>query len=665
MTCWACGGALAPATVGKHALLRCAACGLLTRAQPADPAALAEALRRPRALDPNLVEEQRWGKAALRAWQIAAVEELCPPGRLLDVGSGFGFFLETARGRGWEAQGAELSKPEWRYATETFGLNVANASLEEARFPDDHFDVVSLWEVAELLPDPAAAFREALRVLKPGGWLWMRNNNARFHAPALALENHPLFRWTGARPGIFHVHGIAPRSLDAALSRAGFENIHHRPSPTTQGNLYALGGTLGAAGVVLSKKIIERAAAAAYRLTGEKEVVSSTFITRARKPHPAPLVLHVITRLDRGGSAENVVHTVERTNPARWRSLLVCGQTDAPTEMLRSKPLVVPALRRAPSLLADWRAYAALKRLFKALKPAVVHTHSSKAGILGRWAAAAAGVPSVVHTPHGHVFYGYFGALKTRFFLWLEKKTAPLARTLVALTPGEARESIAAGVGTPAQWRVVHSGVQWNPSVAAQKDALRSRVRSSFEIPAEALVVGALMRLDAVKGVGVLAEMIPRLPFTFFIVGDGPERWRLENVRRRLPDPARLVLAGHQPDPFPLLAAMDIYVQPSRNEGMGKTLVLAQAMGLPVVASRVCGIPDVVKENETGLLVPPGDPHALAVAIDRLAASPAQRQSLGARGRTWVNETADGQPRFGVDRMVRLLEGLYEELASL
>jgi glycosyltransferase involved in cell wall biosynthesis len=182
--------------------------------------------------------------------------------------------------------------------------------------------------------------------------------------------------------------------------------------------------------------------------------------------------------------------------------------------------------------------------------------------------------------------------------------------------------------------------------------------------------VGTLCRLEPIKGISTLAEAAGRLlqkqgPLLFFlIIGDGPEKFRLEKVQGALPDRARLILAGHQARPFSLLAALDIYVQPSLNEGMGKTLIMAQAMGLPIVASRVCGIPNVVQDNETGILVPPGDSRALAEGIEKLSASPDLRDTMGKKGQSWVNLEIDGLPQFGVERMVALLEKTYDDVLA-
>ncbi len=671
--CWVCGNPDRRETLilKGQPVLSCPGCGLMHRWPLPDPKDVEQGLRRERTLFPEQVERQRRGKEKLRAWQLDRVEELSPRGKLLDVGSGYGLFLELARRNGWEAQGVELSTPEWRYSTETFKLDVRQETLVSAHFPSDHFDVVTLWEVAELLTDPWSVFKEVHRILKPGGWLWMRGNNARFHSSVLRWEKRPPLSWTNSKPGIFHLFGFTETTLARSLHRAGFQNADSFPSPTTTGDPYGLGGSFGTAGVRFGKMAVEKFSSAAYALTAGRRVFSSNLITRAQKPFPRPLVFHLVTRLDRGGSAENVVHSVEETAPTLFSTFLACGKTDHPTESLKRQPLLIPALQRGISLRGDFGALRKIHLVLRAYRPEILHTHSSKAGFLGRLAGIFAGVPHIVHTPHGHVFYGYFGRAKSFFYALLEGFAAPMAERLVALTEGEKAESLRWGMGNARQWRVIHSGVALDPNWLDRKKELRQNLRQELGIPPDAIVVGMIGRLETVKGPLVLADAAASLlkpvdgvvpPLYFLFVGDGPEKESLARRRDALKNPERVIMAGHRSPAAPFLAAMDIYVQPSLNEGMGKALVQAQAMGLPVVASRVCGIPDVVLDGGTGILVPPDDAAALAVAIEDLANTPAKRAAFGEQAARWASGEVDGLPRFGVTRMTKLLENLYTEI---
>jgi len=617
------------------------------------------------------LEEQRTGKKTLREEELRWIQRLSPPGRLLDVGCGYGLFLERARQNGWHGTGVELSSPEWRYATEHLHLDVLNQSLSDARFADNSFDVVTLWEVIELLLEPEKVLREILRILKPGGWLMLRTNNMRFHVPALRAGGHPLLRPLRLSPGVLHDFGYTPESLAQGLRKERFGNIRSFPSPTTEGDVYRTGGRMGGMPVRAAKTVLTGVSRGLFLLSGGKTILSSAFFTVAQKPDTRPTIFHLITRLDDGGSTENVIASAQRVDPRRFRSLLGYGPTKK-TPVLHSVPtLFFPDLIRDLSLRRDIRSFRDLHTTLRLMNPDIVHTHSSKAGLLGRWAARLAGCRRIVHTPHGHVFYGYFGWIKNTVFLLLERLTARITPRLIALTEGEKNESLAFGIGKEDQWSVIHSGVEWSEPVVAQRDGSRRRVRESFHIPEDACVIGTVARFEPVKGILHLGEAIERIfkikmdgceNLYFLLVGDGSERLALETLRLRLPSPDHLILTGHQTDPFVYMTAMDIYVQPSLNEGMGKTLVMAQAMGLPVIASRVGGIPDVVVHEQTGILIPPADAHALAVEIEKLCHSPALRRSLGEAGFRRVRETLDGKRRFSMDRMIFLLETCYDDL---
>ncbi len=390
----------------------------------------------------------------------------------------------------------------------------------------------------------------------------------------------------------------------------------------------------------------------------------------ASRGGPRSRVLHLVTRLDVGGSAENVVLSSQGSQKDGFDAAIASGPSRDLTEAARGvEVLVVPSLKRAISPLNDARAFLEILSLLRAWRPDVLHTHSSKAGLLGRWAAwvlrrLGGGPKLVVHTPHGHVFYGYFGPLKNTLFLWLERLSAHACDGLVALTEGEMRDHLALGVGREEQWTVVPSGVALPvDTAAADRDG----------IPGDALIIGCVARLEPVKGIAVLLEaaalLLPKVkrPVRLLIVGDGPEAQDLKMLAAQLGIGDRVVFAGYQPEPLRLMKAMDIYVQPSLNEGMGKTLVMAQALGLAVAASRVCGIPSVVKDGETGLLTAPGDANELAEILGKLVDEPELRKRLGAAAKRWIASPDEtGARSFSVESMVLRLDKLYRRgLAAL
>jgi len=352
-------------------------------------------------------------------------------------------------------------------------------------------------------------------------------------------------------------------------------------------------------------------------------------------------VVHVITRLTMGGSSENTVSTIEALERVGYAATLVLGpESEPPTvEDARRRGcrvVEIDGLVREVSPARDVAAVVQLRRMFRRARPAIVHTHTSKAGFVGRLAAWLAGVPAVIHQPHGHIFYGYWGRPRTAAFVALERVAAHWTDRIVALTPREIDEHLARGIGRRAQYVVVPSGV---PTAALRSAAPAwAEARARLGLPPHAYVIAGVGRFVPIKGfdllVAALADVVARVPAACaLLVGDGAERGALEAQARALGIADRLHVTGSVSDMLPLLAAADVLAAPSRNEGMGRVLVEAMALGLPVVGARVGGIPNVIDDGECGLLVPPEDPAALAAALVELGRDVARRAKLGAAAR--------------------------------
>lgn len=384
-------------------------------------------------------------------------------------------------------------------------------------------------------------------------------------------------------------------------------------------------------------------------------------------------VIHVITRLDRGGSARNTLLTALGHDRLRFEPLVVMGLPEPGNAQggleaaedswrcLEAQGVrwhLIPTMIRSLSPVQDLQTLWRLIRLFRRERPAIVHTHTSKAGVLGRLAAWIAGVPVVVHTPHGHVFYGHFGRVRSRVFLLVERLLALRTTRVIALTEAERDEHLQAGVGTNAQFAVVPSGIEVERFKAVS--GMRGRPPEGFDCPPDALVVGSVGWLTPVKGHRVLIEALARLtpahPRLYgMIVGSGELKEELEVLARQRGLGGLVRLLGERRDVPDCLAAMDIFVLPSLNEGMGRALIEAMAAGRPVVATRVGGIPAIVQDRRTGLLVPPSDHKALAEAIAELLDRPDWAKELG----TAASERIGAQ--FGVAAMVRAIERVYED----
>ena len=383
----------------------------------------------------------------------------------------------------------------------------------------------------------------------------------------------------------------------------------------------------------------------------------------------APIrVLHVITRMVRGGAQMNTLATVLGLDNGIWRSELATGPSEGPEGSLEiaarvagARLIHIPDLVRPIAPARDARALGQLVRLIRRERPHVVHTHTSKAGVLGRVAARLCRAPVVVHTPHGHVFHSYESRVRTALFIGAERLCGRLADRQIALTEGCRRDHLALRIAPADRFVTIHSGVDFSPFEAARPR--REAVRRELGLPPGAMVLGTVGRLAPIKGQRYLLEAFaalrqsaPRLQL--LLVGDGELRADLEQLAERLGCREQTRFLGLRRDVPELLAAMDLFALPSLNEGMGRVLLEAMALELPIVATEVGGIPDLVEDGETGLLVPPGDSVALGEAIQRLLAAPELAKRLGRQGK------ARATPHYSQEAMVARIEALYRELLA-
>lgn len=290
----------------------------------------------------------------------------------------------------------------------------------------------------------------------------------------------------------------------------------------------------------------------------------------------------------------------------------------------------------------------------------IVHTHTSKAGLLGRLAAFFCRVPVIIHTPHGHVFWGYFTSWKTRCFIFLERVFALWTDRIITLTDQEKKDHLDVRIGRENQFSTIHSGVELEKYPGSKIDS--SSTRTALGIPSDAPVVGTVGRLIPIKGSNFLieaaAEVIKEKPQAVFVfLGEGELQREMEERALQLGIRDHVKFLGWRPDVASILSTFDVFAFPSLNEGMGKALVEAMAMGKPVVASNVSGIRDLVVNGENGFLVPPAKPDALAARVEFLIANPGVRKTMGNKGRAM----AQG---FSAEAMLQKIDQVYCELLS-
>lgn len=379
-------------------------------------------------------------------------------------------------------------------------------------------------------------------------------------------------------------------------------------------------------------------------------------------------VVHVITRLILGGAQENTLLTVEDQH-RDWHDpvTLITGPPLGPEGSLMERALaggldvrVIPELRRNLDPWRDWKSYSRLRRLLADIAPQVVHTHSSKAGVLGRAAAHALGIP-VVHTVHGPAFHPFQNRLSYHLFRYAEVWAARRCDRLVSVCDAMTDQYVAAGVAPREKFTTVYSGMEVEPFLNPPRP--RDEVRRELGFQPDDVVVGKVARLFHLKGHEYVIEAArrvtaqdPRVRFLF--VGDGLLRERLERQIREAGMETRFVFTGLVPtDRVPeLVGAMDIVVHASLREGLARVLPQGLIAGKPVVSYDVDGAREVVLPGQTGFLLPPQSITEMADALLQLAGDPAFRDRLGQAGRALCVE------RFKHQTMTRQLREIYQEL---
>ncbi len=381
-------------------------------------------------------------------------------------------------------------------------------------------------------------------------------------------------------------------------------------------------------------------------------------------------VTHIITRLILGGAQENTVASVLGLRQKPGLDVeLISGPARGPEGSLASAFAGTPAaLTLTPHLvrpLHPWHdplALHELTRLLRQRRPDLVHTHSGKAGILGRLAARRAGVPLIVHTVHGPSFGPFQGALANTLFTAAERYAAKFTTHFVSVSDAMTRQYLAAGVGRAEQFTRIFSGFPLAPFLAATNDP---PTRARLGLASDDFVVGKIARLAPLKGHDDLFAAAPALvarcpQIKFLLVGDGELRRRFEAKAASLRLSDRFVFAGLvPPEQIPqLVGIMDVLVHLSYREGLPRALPQALAAARPVVAYDCDGAGEVCLPDETGFLVPPGNLGVLTERLAQLAAAPALRERLGRHGQQLV------QRLFSVERMVDALHELYDRLAA-
>ncbi|MDQ3085977.1 MAG: glycosyltransferase [Actinomycetota bacterium] len=387
---------------------------------------------------------------------------------------------------------------------------------------------------------------------------------------------------------------------------------------------------------------------------------------------PEPIrVLRVIARLNMGGPAIHVANLAAGLETRGYHTTLVAGSLARGedsmaflAERLGVTVVSVAELQREVSVLHDARSVLRVAELIRDERPHVLHTHTAKAGAIARAAAllaVGARPPVVLHTFHGHVLKGYFDAGRTAFFRQVERTLARASDVLVAVSPEVRDELVELGVAPLEKFVVIRLGIPLEERLG--DPTADSDYRRLYGIPKDAFVVGWVGRMTGIKDTGAVVDIVRAVRergvnAVLCMVGDGPDREGLEQLAHKLGIARYCYFVGYQSDVAGYYRLFDAFLLPSVNEGTPVSAIESLASGTPVVANRVGGVPDVVRDGVDGFLVEPGDVDAAAARLAELAADPALRSRLGESGRARVLE------RYSVERLVDDVDRLYRSLLA-
>lgn len=379
-------------------------------------------------------------------------------------------------------------------------------------------------------------------------------------------------------------------------------------------------------------------------------------------------VLRIIARLNMGGPAHHVALLSGLLDPSRYETLLATGQVGPGeatlaevAERLGTRPHVLRSLGPELDPLKDARALTDLIRLIRAFRPDIVHTHTAKAGIVGRAAAVVASRerPLIIHTYHGHVLEGYFGRTLSAVYRALERAAAHTSDCLIGVSQATVEDLVRLRVAPRSRFRVIPLGLDLAPFLELS-DADGVGLRSQLGLGDGELLATFVGRLVPIKRVDLLLRAVAHarslgVPLRLAVVGDGPCRASLERLAHELGVGLSVSFLGYRRDMTAVAAATDIGVLASDSEGTPVSLIELAAAGRPLVATDVGGVAEVVTPGN-GLLALPGGAVALGEAIARLADAPADRARMGQRGREHV------AARYSATRLVADVDALYGNL---
>jgi glycosyltransferase involved in cell wall biosynthesis len=371
-------------------------------------------------------------------------------------------------------------------------------------------------------------------------------------------------------------------------------------------------------------------------------------------------VCHIITKLELGGAQRNTLYTVSHLDKQAFDTILISGKggiLDAEARALKDTRVYFAAhLFRKINPFLDILALIELWKILSKEKPLIVHTHSSKAGILGRWAAKLAGVKVIIHTYHGFGFHDFQNPIIRLLYVILERATAFVTDSLIVVANTDREKGLKRGIGTPDKYTLIRSGISARElmNTSVNKEAKRRELGLG---PDSKIVttVGPFKPQKNLSDFIRLARLVKdKNPGAeFLVIGDGRERGKLESLAVEQGINGAIRFLGWRKDVPELLAISDVFVMTSLWEGLPRAILEAMCLGLPVVANGVDGVNDVVINGSTGFLSRPLDPAQAAGFVVGLLADGKAARAMGEKGREFIGR------EFDIDEMVRQQEALY------
>ena len=380
-------------------------------------------------------------------------------------------------------------------------------------------------------------------------------------------------------------------------------------------------------------------------------------------------ILRIINRFNIGGPVYNAV-LLSAFMPEEYETLLIGGmpeENEANSLYIAEKygisPVLISEMQREPNLMNDNSALKKIKEIIRTFQPDIVHTHASKAGALGRKAAFDCGVPIVIHTFHGHIFHSYFSWWKTKLYQLIERRLSKKTTGIIAISAIQKNElSLKYKICHPSKIKIIPLGFDLSPFNENLKEK-REHTRNTYALEGSDIAVAIIGRLVAIKNHQMFIDIIEKVnqktrkKVVYFIVGDGEESDNIQESIKPLKEKGMDIrMTSWIKDIATFNAGMDIICLTSKNEGTPVSLIEAQAAGIPIIATNVGGIKDIILEDKTGYIVDKDDIDGFAEKLWELIENENKRQEMSQNGWSFVEE------KFQYTKLIKNIDEYYKSL---